>query len=151
MLGSRIRKWAQPVWNPNVVSHPNRICETCRWLLTFCEMEESSELVERPGATQRWRNFHLSNITVPRGALETQCPCQICEAWKSQGVGEKGFNNKVKKKIQIVTEIIVVEEAAKEEVKSCTICFQERIGKGIPHLCTKANRKTNLAEIVKKK
>ena len=49
-----------------------------------------------------------------------------------------------------MTETNVVEEAAREEVKSCTICFQERIGKGIQHLCTKANRKTNLAEIVKK-
>ena len=52
--------------------------------------------------------------------------------------------------MQIMTKTIVVDEAAKEEVKSCTICFQERIGKGIPHSCTKANRKTNLAEIVKK-
>ena len=98
-LGSKIRKWAQPEWNCDVVSHPNGICETCRRLLTFCEKEGSIELVERPGATQRWKNFQLSNITVPRGALETQCPCQICEAQKSQGVGEKGYNDKVKKKI----------------------------------------------------
>ena len=105
-------------WNRNVVSYPNGICETCRRLLTFCEKEGSSELVERPGVTQRWRNFQLSSIPVPRGVLETQCPCQICEAQKSQGVGEKGYNNKVKKKMQIVTETIVVEEAAKEEVKS---------------------------------
>ena len=37
-----------------------------------------------------------------------------------------------------------------KEVKSCSKCYQERIGKGISHTCTEANRKKNLAEFVKK-
>ena len=96
-LGSKIRKREHPEWNRNVVSHPNGICENCRQLLTFYEKEGCKELGERLGATQRWSNFHISNITVSRGVLETKCPCQIYEAQKSQGVGEKGFNDKVRK------------------------------------------------------
>ena len=54
-------------------------------------------------------------------------------------------------KKQIVTNETVEKEVEKEEtVKTCTKCFQEGIGQGIPHPCTETNKKKNLAELVKK-
>ena len=69
-----IRKWAQSSWTSEVTSYPAGICEYCRRLLFLCEKEGSTDLQGRPGATQRWEDFHLENISVPRGQLAAPAP-----------------------------------------------------------------------------
>ena len=69
-----IRKWAQSSGTPEVTSYPTGICEYCRRLLFLCEKEGSTNLQGQPGATQRWDEFHLKNISVPRGQLAAPAP-----------------------------------------------------------------------------
>jgi hypothetical protein len=150
-LGSKLRKWAQPGWSSEVMSYPTGICEYCRRLLSRCEKEGTTDLPGRPGATQRWQDFHLENISVSRGQLAAGCSCPICQARKStsKSRGSSGSLNNVEivKKVQIVTE----EEEPVQEPESntmCKECFQPRTGAGIQHSCTPAARKRNLAELV---
>ena len=101
-LGFKLRKWAQPGWSSEVMSYPTGICEYCRRLLSRCEKEGTTDLPGRPGATQRWQDFHLANISVPQGQLAAGCLCPICQARKStsKSRGSPGSLNNV----EIVTE-----------------------------------------------
>ena len=153
-LGDKIRSWAQPSWSPDVLSHPSGICDLCRKVLGFCEQQQTSDIPANNGTVQKWRKFKIENISVPRGQMAASCTCPICIGRKSNPVvqGKKGLNNYVKEKKQIETDNKEEEinEIESEEKKSCPKCFQERIGRGISHKCTEANRKKNLADIVVK-
>ena len=48
-LGEKIRKWAQPSWSAEVVSHPSGICETCRRALAECEKLQSTKISRGSG------------------------------------------------------------------------------------------------------
>ena len=151
-LGIKLQKWAQPGWSSVVMSYPAGICEYCRPLLSRCEKEGTTVLLGWPGATQRWQDFHLENITVPRGQLAAGCLCPICQARKSSSRTHNGSLKNVNtvKTVQIVTN---EEEATEKTVTSntmCTQCFQARTGVGIAHSCTSATRKKNMAEMVSK-
>jgi hypothetical protein len=104
------------------MSYPTGICEYCRPLLSRCEKEGTTDLPRRPGATQRWQDFHLENITVPRGQLAAGCLCPICQARKitSKSRGSSGSLNNVEilKKVQILTE----EEEPVQKPESNTMC-----------------------------
>ena len=96
-LGERLRKWAQPAWSPDVTSYPTGVCDTCLRLLCFCENEKSNDLLDRPGAKQRWIDFKLENVKVCRGKLVSNCTCPICQARKSNFVGRisENFTRKI--------------------------------------------------------
>ena len=151
-LGDKIRSWAQPSWSPDVLSHPSGICDLCRKVLGFCEQQQTSDIPANNGTVQKWKIFKIGNILVPRGQMAASCTCPICIGRKSNPVvqGKKGLNNYVKEKKQIETDNKEEEinEIESEEKKSCPKCFQERIGRGISHKCTEANRNKNLADIV---
>ena len=144
-----LRKWAQPAWSPDVKSYPTKVCENCLRLLRVCEKEKSADLVDRPGTKQRWLDFKLEQVKVPHGQLANSCACPICKTRKNNVVGEKGYNNVIKETKQIISS---EEEPGKlEEPKNdqmCTKCLQARTGRGIPHFCTEASRKRNLADLV---
>ena len=97
-LGDRIRKWAQPSWNEDVVSHPVGICKACRQSLYLCDKQKSTHLTDRPGVTGRWQAFKLEEVVVPRGQLASSCCCPICRARKSNPVANKGFNGAITEK-----------------------------------------------------
>ena len=123
----------------------------CRLLFRY-EKEGSTDLQGRPGATDRWRDFHLEDISVPRGQLAASCTCPICQARKSSSRTHNGSLKNVNtvKTVQIVTN---EEEATEKTVTSntmCTQCFQARTGVGIADSCTSATRKKNIAEMVSK-
>ena len=127
MLGERLRKWAQSAWSPDVMSYPTGVCEYCLRLLRRCEKEESADLLDRPGAKQRWLDFKLEQVKVPRGQLTSSCLCPICQARKNNIVGEKGYNNVIKEKKQIIPG--EEEPGEKEEPKinkMCTKCGEEK-------------------------
>jgi hypothetical protein len=154
-LGEKVRRWAQPSWSPEVMSYPSGICEYCRRLLGRCEKEGVVDLPDRPGATQRWKDFQLECITVPRGQLASQCICPICSAHRCSPV--KGtLTNVTPMKSQIVTKKEEPEDSEEDvemkkkedNSKMCQKCLQPRVGRGIPHSCTEANRKKNLAMLV---
>ena len=126
VLGSLIKKWAQPNWNPEVVSYPSGICETCRKQLINCEKRPS---LEGSGSRERWQAFKLENISVTRGQLSQDCSCPICIACRSNPVGKKGFNQAKTMQKQI---------------------FMDEPETGIPHPCTKSSRKKLLAELITK-
>ena len=58
-IGEMIKRWAQPMWNPNVASFPIGICDSCRTLLTQCEKLQTTDLPGKSGTKQRWLNFKL--------------------------------------------------------------------------------------------
>ena len=145
---SLLKKWAQPSWSPDVTSFPCGVCNMCRFLIYECEKNNSKELEGRPGATERWTNFKLESISVPRGILAADCTCPICKARRTNSVGQAGFGNKNMEKPKIGTELFTRESLLKEKSSMCLECFQSKTGKGIPHSCTQAKRKENLAKLV---
>ena len=61
-LGVMIRKLAQPGWNPDVISYPTGICESCRRALFDCEKLKCNELPDIQvsslvGRPSNWRKF----------------------------------------------------------------------------------------------
>ena len=153
-LGDKIRRWAQPSWSPDVLSHPSGICELCRKTVGFCDQQQTSDIPSCDGTVQKWRKFKIENISVLRGQMAASCTCPICTGRKSNPVveGKKGLNNWIKEKKQIQTENKEeeIKERESEQNKSCPKCFQEKIGPGINHKCNEANRKKNLVDIVVK-
>lgn len=148
-LGERLRKWAQPAWSPDVTSYPTGVCETCLRLLRFCENEKSNDLLDRPGAKQRWIDFKLENVKVCRRKLASNCTCPICQARKSNFVGRQGYNNYNQERKQIMpSEDETVEKEEPKKDMMCCKCLQVRTGRGIPHICTEASRNRNLADLV---
>ena len=67
-LGDKIRRSAQPSWSLDVLSHPYGICELCRKTVGFCDQQLTSEILSCDGTVQKWRNFKIENISVPRGS-----------------------------------------------------------------------------------
>ena len=148
-LGVMIRKLAQPGWNPEVISYPTGICESCRRALFDCEKLKCNELPDRPGLLSRWKAFKLEKIEVPRKQLANSCSCSICLVRQSNPVGKPGFNNNLKEKKQIYTKgQEKTQETFTAKDTSCSLCFQAKTGRGIPHSCSDASRKINLAEKV---
>ena len=148
-LGERIRKWAQPTWNADVVSHPVGICDTCRSRLLDCEREQTVNLKGRPGTQLRWSSFKLEDISVARGQKADSCSCKICRARKTNcaGFGPSVKNVKIETRVNENTEIHCKNKDEISE-KSCSKCFQKKIGRGIPHQCTEARKKQNIVNIV---
>ena len=149
-IEAMLKKWAQPGWSRDVISYPTGICEPCRVRLTDCEKLQTSNLPGRPGVKQRWLKFNLENIVVPRGQLAANCSCIICVTRRSNKVGIKGFNNSKKevKKIEVKLDKCDQTVQEDEDPKPCPKCFQQKTGRGIPHPCTEAKRKENLAKLV---
>ena len=143
-LGAKVKKYAQSGWNPEVFSFPIGICEACRKLLGDCEREEKGGKQVSSQAKNRWESFSLEDISVPRGILTSECICPICKARKSH-LFKKGTNKQEKK--QILAKDSSLENA---RASSCTKCYQEKTGRGIPHPCTEASKKANLANLVLK-
>ena len=146
-LGEKIRKYAQSLWTPDVVSFPLGICETCRKMIGDCERAENEGKQLNPEFKQRWQSFHLEDIFVPRGQLATKCVCLICKARKNH-LFTKGVNHLTKDKKQIVMVEEVIEPAVTKNSAACTKCFQEKTGRGIPHPCTETSKKNNLVNLV---
>ena len=144
-LGEKFKRWAQPSWSPEVMSHPRGCCEPCRQAVLLCEKQQTTKISSRAGVVERWGKFQLEWITVPRGQMADSCVCLICRARKVNPVGKAGPKNVNHNQIKQE-----VEEDVKEEgtTKSCPTCFQEKVGRGIPHKCTEANKAKNLADIV---
>ena len=101
-LGVMIRKWAQPGWNPDVISYPTGICDSCRRALFDCEKLNCNELPDRPGLLSRWKAFKLEKIEVPRNQLANSCSCSICLVKNSNPLGKLGFNNTLKEKSRYI-------------------------------------------------
>ena len=117
-----LRKWAQPSWTAEVTSYPTGICESCRRFFFLCEKEGSTDLPGRPGATDRWRDFQLEDISVPRGQLAASCSCPICRARKSSSRTHNGSLKNVKtvKTVQIVTQ---EEEVTEKTEPNCFLVY----------------------------
>ena len=153
-FGERIRKWAQPSWNPEVLSHPVGICESCRIGLLACERDQTISPKDRPGLKEKWDRLKLEDISVPRGQEADSCSCPICRARKlGAGTGRRGIGTSEAAKHFDIPKIIeknITETPNKTNVEmSCPKCFQQKIGRGIPHKCTDANKKQNKADLVK--
>ena len=143
-----IRKWAQPNWDPDVISFPSGICETCRRLLFRCEKAGTTKLPNRQGIKAKWQSFLLLEIKVPRGVLASLCSCPICRARKKTIVGRKGKKVKVKilsKEREVANE----EEKEKKSIatKVCNTCYQVT-GPGIDHPCNANALKRNLISLI---
>ena len=106
-LGERIRKWAQPTWNADVVSHPVRIFDTRRSRLLDCEREQTVNLKGRPGTQLRWSSFKLEDISVARGQKADSCSCKISRARKTNcaGFGPSVKNVKIESRVDENKEI----------------------------------------------
>ena len=81
----RIKKWAKPEFDPEVLSYPLGLCRTCRKQLTGCERLG----VVSPGLKAKWDAFKLQDIHIPRGQESSTCCCDICTARRTNcsGVG----------------------------------------------------------------
>lgn len=53
IIGDRIRKWAQPSWSTEVVSHPQGICEACRVTLQLFEKQQTTDIQSKAWVVQR--------------------------------------------------------------------------------------------------
>ena len=62
-MADRVRKWAKPEFDPEVISFPLGLCKTCRVRLAEFEKQGAAS----PGIKATWDNFMLKNIHVPRG------------------------------------------------------------------------------------
>ena len=62
-MANRVRKWAKPEFDPEVISFPLCLCKTCRVRLAECEKQGATGT----GIKATWDNFIMKNIHVPRG------------------------------------------------------------------------------------
>ena len=92
-IAERIKKWAKPEFDPQVISFQLGLCETCRRQLSNCE---------KPGAVStkiqaKLDDFKLQNIHIPRGQEARTFCCNICCARKTRfGVIIKSVSKKIK-------------------------------------------------------
>ena len=114
-LGEKIRKWAQPSWSAEVVSHPSGICETCRRALAECEKLQSTKISR--GVVEKWGEFKLEKIKILRGQLAESCVCVICKARKENNVGTRNNKSELNKKQIKVEEKEVKGDEEKESEK----------------------------------
>ena len=147
-LGEKIRKWAQYSWRSDVISYSTGICVPCRVALTICEKQQSDELPDRPGLNSRWREFKLEQIEVSTGQLASSFSCSICKARKSNPIGKLGSKIVTQKKQVKPNGQDHTQDPNENKITSCSLCFQNRTGRGIPHICNETTRKKNLSEII---
>ena len=84
---------------------------------------------------------------MPTGQLASSCSC-FCKVRKSNPIGKLGS--------KIVTQKKQVKPNGQEQTQDpnenkdtfCSLCFQTRTGRGIPHICNETTRKKNLSEII---
>ena len=140
VMVERIRRWAKPEFNPVVLSFPLGLCATCRKDLSTCEALGSV----KESVKQKWASFKLQNICIPRGQSASTCSCDICAArrvqanrgaWKPVKISPGGGSQEQEKEEQV------------KEARPCPRCLQENTGPGIPHSCSQAARKANLAKL----
>ena len=134
-IAERIKKWAKPEFDPEVLSFPLGLCCSCRRQLSESEKKGATS----PGVKAKWDDFKLQNIHIPRGQEARSCSCDICIARRTEFF-----------KVKIVPRGEPQEE--KEEKKEnkkgpCGICLQEKTGPGIRHPCGPTARKHNLAKL----
>ena len=138
----RIQKWAKPEFNMTVMSYPLGLCSVCRVQLSECERLG----VVKTRVREKWDQFRLQDIQIPWGQEADTCRCNICSAWRTKGIGRKGYNSTVIENVKIKptgSQKIEQENVKKRQKGPCGICFQEKIGPGIHHPCGPESRKKN--------
>ena len=105
----------------------------------MCIRDRKSTKTSR-GVVEKWGEFKLEKIKIPRGQLAESCVCVICKATKENNVGTRNNKSELnKKQIKVEEKEVKGDEEKESEKKSCPDCFQEKIGPGISHKCTEAN------------
>ena len=94
------------------------------------------------GVVEKWGEFKLEKIKIPRGQLAESCVCVICKARKENNVGTRNNKSELsKKQIKVEEKEVKGDEEKESKKKSCPDCFQEKIGPGISHKCTEEVQK----------
>ena len=148
-LQGRVKKWAKPEWDPDILSHPVGLCESCRVGLQECERVNSNIPPNRQGQKIKWDSFKLQDISLPsRGQPTEKCMCDICTARRFR-VGDPGCKpcNLKNKMVSPNCKIDELSEVTSSLQSRCSKCLQIT-GKGISHPCTDVNKKKNLIKLV---
>ena len=136
-----VRKYCKPSYDSTLREQPAGLCNTCRWYLFACKRRDIWVEVGKPDPRVRWDAFELEHRRFSEKD-HNRDDCQICILAKENPVQK---NNPEMGHMLQPREPLAPEK--KEIFKLCGKCYQH-IGRGIPHCCTVANLKKNLANIV---
>ena len=121
---------------------PAGLCSTCRWYLFACKRGQNWDEVRKPSPRSRWDAFEMEHGRFKESAHDPDV-CQVCLLAKWNPVGEPERNADKR----YIMKSIIEPVPAERSYKFCDKCYQH-IGRGIPHPCTPASAKKNLANIV---
>ena len=137
-----VQTYCKPNFDSTLREQPSGLCNYCRWYLYACQRGERWEEVGREDPRLRWDVYELEHGRF-REAEHTPDSCQICELAKWNPVADPD----PQKRYMLQSREPVPEEKKQTSFKFCSHCYQH-IGRGIPHPCTPANAKKNLAKII---
>ena len=121
---------------------PAGLCSNCRLNLFACKRGDNFDEIGRPNPRIRWDAFEMEHARFKESEHDPTT-CQVCLLAKWNPVGEKERNADKR----YIMKSIIEPVPAEKSYKFCPKCYQH-IGRGIPHPCTPASAKANLANIV---
>ena len=137
-----VQTYCKPNFDSTLREQPSGLCNSCRWYLYGCQRGENWEEVSKPDPRLKWDLYELEHGRF-REAEHTPDSCQICVLAKWNPVADPD----PQKRYMLQSREPVPEDKKHTSYKFCAHCYQH-IGKGIPHPCTPANAKKNLAKII---
>ena len=137
-----VEKYCKPNFDTtfSLREQPTGLCSLCRWYLFACKRGEKWE--NRPNPRLRWDAYEMEHRRFRENEHDPDT-CQVCLLAKWNPVGEPETSAEKKYIMRSIKEPVPPEKS----YKFCDICYQH-IGRGIPHPCTVASAKKNLANLV---
>ena len=139
-----MQMYCKPRFDSALREQPIGLCSNCRSALFACQRGDKWAEIGRPNPRDRWDVFELEHGRFNEREHNAD-NCQICELAKWNPVGEKEMN--ADKRYLMQSKEPVPPEKKNNKLTFCSHCYQHT-GPGIPHPCTPAAAKKNLAKLV---
>ena len=139
---TKVKLYCKPDYDSALREQPTGLCSSCR-LDLFASARRVQWGGRNPNPREKWDAYELEHGRFKEKEHQPDS-CQICLLAHHNPVGEKMRGGEWRRMLQSREPV----PPEKKKKKFCTNCYQY-IGPGIPHKCTEASAKKNLANIIK--
>ena len=135
---TKVKLYCKPDYDSALREQPTGLCSSCR-LDLFASARRVQWGGRNPNPREKWDAYELEHGRFKEKEHQPDS-CQICLLAHHNPVGEKMRGGEWRRMLQSREPV----PPEKKKKKFCTNCYQY-IGPGIPHKCTEASAKKNLA------